>query len=189
MPVVMMAFPYFYFNTGIRLSGTYNPATMAAIQKAFTEVYPQQLYEAKFLDAAVEAQYKEEGRTQQLFNIFTGLSIAINVLGLVGLLAFMIEQRTKEVGIRKVLGAGMADISVLFSKDFLRLIGIAFLVAAPLAGLLMDQWLRDFAYRTPLSWWVFGGALLATVLVTCVAISFHTIRAALANPVKSLRSE
>lgn len=189
MPVIMMAFPYFYFNTGIRLSGTYNPATMAAIQKAFTDVYPQQLYEAKFLDAAIEAQYKEEGRTQQLFNLFTGLSIAINVLGLVGLLAFMIEQRTKEVGIRKVLGAGMADISVLFSKDFLRLIGIAFLVAAPLAGLLMNQWLRDFAYRTPLSWWVFGGALLATVLVTCVAISFQTIRAALANPVKSLRSE
>jgi putative ABC transport system permease protein len=188
-PVIMLAFPYFYFNTGIRLLGTYNPGTMATIEKAFKAVYPQQLYEAKFLDAAVEAQYKEEGRTQQLFNIFTGLSIAINVLGLVGLLAFMIEQRTKEVGIRKVLGAGMVDISVLFSKDFLRLIGIAFLVAAPLAGLLMNQWLRDFAYPTSLSWWVFAGALLATVVVTCVAISFQTIRAALANPVKSLRSE
>jgi putative ABC transport system permease protein len=189
MPVIMLAFPYFEFNSSIRLAGTYNPGTMAAIQKAFTAVYPDQLYEAKFLDATVAAQYQEEERTQSLFNLFTGLSIAINILGLVGLLAFMIEQRTKEVGIRKVLGAGIADISFLLSKDFLKLIGVAFLVAAPVAGLLMDKWLQDFAYRTPMSWWVFGGALLATVIVTCVAISFQTIRAAIINPVKSLRSE
>jgi putative ABC transport system permease protein len=189
MPVVMLVFPYFFYDAGIRLQGTDNPATMAAIEKAYNAVYPRQLYEARFLDATVEAQYKEEARTQQLFNLFTGLSIAINVLGLVGLLAFMIQQRTKEVGIRKVLGAGIADISYLLSKDFLRLIGIAFLVAAPLAGLLMDRWLRDFAYRTSLSWWVFAGAFLATAAVTCVAISFQTIRAAIINPVKSLRSE
>jgi ABC-type antimicrobial peptide transport system permease subunit len=188
-PVIMVAFPYFYYDAGIRLSGTYHPTTMAAIEKAYNEVYPQQLYEAKFVDATIEAQYKEEGRTQQLFNLFTGLSIAINVLGLVGLLAFMIEQRTKEVGIRKVLGAGVADISLLLSKDFLRLIGIAFLVAAPLAGLLMNKWLQDFAYRTQISWWVFVGALVATVVVTCVAISFQTIRAAIVNPAKSLKSE
>jgi putative ABC transport system permease protein len=189
VPVIMLAFPYFEFNSSIRLAGTYNPGTMAAIQKAFTDVYPDQLYEAKFLDATVAAQYQEEERTQNLFNLFTGLSIAINILGLVGLLAFMIEQRTKEVGIRKVLGAGIADISFLLSKDFLKLIGVAFLVAAPVAGLLMDKWLQDFAYRTPMSWWVFAGALLATVIVTCVAISFQTIRAAVINPVKSLRSE
>ena len=189
VPVIMLAFPYFEFNTSIRLAGTYNPGTMAAIQKAFTTVYPDQLYEAQFLDATVAAQYQEEERTQSLFNLFTGLSIAINILGLVGLLAFMIEQRTKEVGIRKVLGAGITDISFLLSKDFLKLIGVAFLVAAPVAGLLMDKWLQDFAYRTPMSWWVFGGALLATVIVTCVAISFQTIRAAIINPVQSLRSQ
>ena len=166
-----------------------NAGTMAAIQKAFTTVYPDQLYEAKFLDATVAAQYQDEERTQSLFNLFTGLSIAINILGLVGLLAFMIQQRTKEVGIRKVLGAGIADISFLLSKDFLKLIGVAFLIAAPVAVLLMNKWLQDFAYRTTMSWWVFGGALLATVLVTCVAISFQTIRAAVINPVKSLRSE
>jgi putative ABC transport system permease protein len=187
--VIMLAFPYFEFNSSIRLAGTYNAGTMAAIQKAFNEVYPQQLYEARFLDATVAAQYQEEERTQSLFNLFTGLSIAINILGLVGLLAFMIEQRTKEVGIRKVLGAGIADISVLLSKDFLKLIGVAFLVAAPVAGLLMDKWLQDFAYRTPMSWWVFGGALLATIIVTFVAISYQTIRAAVVNPVKSLKSE
>lgn len=189
MPILMFSFPFFNYNAGIKLSGGYSSATMAAIAKAYTEVYPRQLYEAKFLDEDVAAQYKNEERTQQLFSLFTGLSIAINVLGLVGLLAFMIEQKTKEVGIRKVLGAGIGDISFLFSREFLRLIGIAFLVAAPVAGLLMDHWLRDFAFRTTLSWWVFGATLLVTVVVTCIAISFQTLRAALVNPVKSLRSE
>jgi putative ABC transport system permease protein len=105
------------------------------------------------------------------------------------LLSFLIESKTKEVGIRKVLGASMADISLLLSRDFLKLMGVAFLVAAPVAGLLMDRWLQDFAYRTHLSWWVFAGGLGITFAVTMVAISFQTVRAALVNPVRSLRSE
>lgn len=188
MPVLMTPFPYFYYNAGIKLAG-YSPATQEAIEKAFKEAYPRELCEVRFLDADVAAQYKEERRTQQLFDLFTGLSIAINILGLIGLLSYMIEQKTKEVGIRKVLGASIQDISLLLSRDFLRLIAIAFLVAAPLGGLLMDRWLRDFAYQTPLSWWVFGGALLCTLLVTGLAVSFQTIRAALASPVRALRSE
>jgi putative ABC transport system permease protein len=189
MPVLMTPFPFFYYNAGIKLSGGNLTATMDAIEKAFKAAYPQQLYEAHFLDEAVATQYKDERRTQQLFDLFTGLSIAINVLGLIGLLAFMIEQKTKEVGIRKVLGASVNDISFLLSRDFLKLIGIAFVVAAPVAGLLMDRWLRAFAYRTGLSWWVFAGALLCTVLVTAVAVSFQTIRAAVASPIRALRSE
>ena len=188
-PVIMVPYPFFYYNAGIQLTGGYTPATMDAIEKAFTEVYPEQLFDAPFLDEDLTALYKEDRRTQQLFELFTGLSIAINVLGLVGLLAFMIEQKTKEVGIRKVLGASAGNISFLLTRDFLRLIGIAFLVAAPLAGLLMSRWLNDFAYRTSLSWEVFVGALLCTVVVTFVAVSFQTIRAAVVNPVKSLRSE
>jgi len=186
---LMVPFPNFYYNAGIRLTGAYSPATLSAIEKAFTAVYPQQLFESKFLDEAVRGVYEEERRTQQLFHLFTGLSIAINVLGLIGLLAFTIEQKTKEVGIRKVLGASAGNISFLLSRDFLRLIAIAFLIAAPLAGLLMDRWLRDFAYRTTLSWWVFAGALLCTALVTGLAIGFQTIRAAVMNPVKALRAE
>ncbi len=185
----MTPFPFFYYTAGIRLSGGYSPATMKAIEKAYDQVYPHQYFGARFLDEDVAALYKQEERTQQLFTLFTGLSIAINVLGLIGLLSFMIEQKTKEVGIRKVLGASMQDISFLLSKDFLRLIGIAFLIAAPVAGLLMDHWLREFAYRTQLSWWVFAGALLGTLVVTCVAISFQTIRAAVVNPMRSLRAE
>lgn len=188
-PVLMLALPALYYNAGIQLSSGYTPATMDAIEKAFNEVYPQELFNARFLDEDVTALYKEDRRTQQLFELFTGLSIAINILGLVGLLAFMIEQKTKEVGIRKVLGASVSDISMLLTRDFLRLIGVAFLVGAPLAGLLMSRWLDDFAYRTSLSWEVFAGALFCTVVVTFVAVSFQTIRAAVRNPVRALRSE
>jgi ABC-type antimicrobial peptide transport system permease subunit len=187
--VIMVPFPFLYYNAGIQLTGGYTPATMDAISKAFNETYPEQLFDAPFLDEDLTALYKEDRRTQQLFELFTGLSIAINILGLVGLLAFMIEQKTKEVGIRKVLGASAGDISFLLTRDFLRLIGIAFLVAAPLAALLMSRWLNDFAYRTSLSWEVFVGALLCTVVVTFVAVSFQTLRAAVRNPVRALRSE
>lgn len=187
--VLMVPFPFFNYNAGVQLSHVYSATTMNKIEKAFNEVYPDQLFDAHFLDADVAALYDEDRRTQQIFSLFTGLSIGINILGLIGLLAFMIEQKTKEVGIRKVLGASIGDISILLSKDFLRLIGIAFLVAAPVAGLLMDRWLRNFAYRTSLSWGVFVLALFATLVVTCVAISFQTLRAAFVNPVKSLRSE
>jgi hypothetical protein len=189
MPVLMMPVASFYYNAGIKLTGGSLPATLDAVESAFKQAYPKQLYTANFLDEDVAALYKEERRTQQLFDLFTGLSIAINVLGLIGMLAYMIEQKTKELGIRKVLGASLQDISFLLSRDFLRLIGVAFLVAAPVAGLLINRWLGDFAYRTPLSWWVFGGALLSTLLVTAVAVSFQTIRAAIASPVKALRSE
>jgi ABC-type antimicrobial peptide transport system permease subunit len=189
MPVLMVPFSFFYYNAGIQLTNGYTPATMSAIEKAFTAAFPEIPFNAHFLDEDVTNLYEDDRKTQQLFGLFTGLSIAINILGLVGLLAFMIEQKTKEVGIRKVLGASMGDISLLLTKDFLRLIGISFLVAAPLAGLLMSRWLSDFAYRTSLGWEVFAGALFCTVAVTCAAVSFQTVRAAVVNPVRSLKSE
>jgi ABC-type antimicrobial peptide transport system permease subunit len=190
MPVLMIPFPFLYYSAGVRLRGGHSAASaMAAIEKAFKAVYPRELFEADFLDETVAAQYKEEQRTQGLFQLFTGLSIAINILGLIGLLSFLIESKTKEVGIRKVLGASLGDISFLLSREFLKLMGVAFLIAAPVAGLLMYRWLQDFAYRTHLSAWVFLGGLGITFVVTALAISFQTVRAALVNPVKSLRSE
>jgi ABC-type antimicrobial peptide transport system permease subunit len=188
-PVLMVEFPFFYYNVGIKLSGGYKSSTLSAIEKAWTSAYPQQLFENNFLDEQVASLYKDEKRTQQLFYIFTFLSIAINVLGLIGLLSFMIEQKAKEIGIRKVLGASVKDISFILSKDFFRLIIIAFLIAAPIAWLLMSKWLQDFAYRTEISWWVFAVAVMAALVITCIAVGFQTIKAAIANPVKSLRTE
>jgi putative ABC transport system permease protein len=188
-PVLMVEFPFFYYNVGIKLAGGNQAATLAAIEKAWTSVYPQQIFEAHFLDEHVASLYKDEKRAQQLFNFFTFVSIAINVLGLIGLLSFIIEQKTKEIGIRKVLGASVQDISVILSKDFLRLILLAFLIAAPVAAIIMNKWLEDFAYRTPISWWVYAVAALAALVVTCVAVGFQTLKAAVANPIKSLRSE
>ncbi|HEY4336729.1 MAG TPA: ABC transporter permease, partial [Puia sp.] len=189
MPVVMIPFPFLYYTMGVRLRGGYSGVSVDAMKKAYESIYPQELFEPHFMDQTVAAQYEEERRTQTLFELFTGLSIAINVLGLIGLLSFLIEAKTKEVGIRKVLGASLGDISMLLSKDFLKLMGVAFLIAAPVAGMVMSRWLADFAYRTHLTWWVFAGGLGITLAVTAVAISFQTIRAAVVNPVKSLRSE
>lgn len=188
-PVLMVEFPFFYYNAGIKFSGKYTTSSLLAIEKAFTSVYPNSIFESSFLDKHVASLYKEERRTQQLFNLFTFLSIVINVLGLVGLLSFMIEQKTKEIGIRKVLGASVKDISIILSRDFVRLIIVAFLIAAPAAWFIMNRWLQGFAYRTQISWWVFAVTIAGALVITCVAIGFQTIRAAVTNPVKSLRSE
>ena len=188
-PVLMAELPFFYYNLGIKLSDGYTPAALSAVEKAWTSVFPEHLFQSNFLDEHLADLYKEEKRTEELFNLFAFLSIAINILGLIGLLSFMIEQKRKEIGIRKVLGASIRNISFILSKDFLRLILIAFLVAAPVAGLLMNRWLQDFAYRTEISWWVFAVAVLAALVITCLAVGFQTIKAAVTNPVKSLKTE
>jgi ABC-type antimicrobial peptide transport system permease subunit len=188
-PVLMIEYPFFYYNAGIRLASGYSAATLAAIEKVWTAIYPHGMYEANFLDEKVAAQYKEDRQTQQLFYIFTSIAVVINILGLVGLLSFVIQQKSKEVSIRKVLGASLGNISFILSKDFLRLCLIAFLIAAPVAGIFMHRWLNDFAYRTDLSWWVFPAAIGTTLFVTCVAIGLQTLRAALANPINNLRAD
>jgi putative ABC transport system permease protein len=189
LPVLMVNFPAFYYDAGIKFSGGYSAASISSVAKIFESIYPNDLFESRFLNDHLASLYKEEKRTQQLFNLFTFLSIVINVLGLVGLLSFMIEQRTKEIGVRKVLGASIANISIILSKDFIRLIGIAFLIAAPIAWYIMNNWLQEFAYRTPISWWIFAVTIAGALLVTCLAVGYQTLRAALMNPVKSLRSE
>jgi putative ABC transport system permease protein len=189
LPVVMLPFPRFYYNAGIKLASGYSTSTIAAIEKAWSSVYPNYIFETNFLDEHVAKLYKNESRNQKLFNLFTLLSILINALGLIGLLSFVVEQKTKEIGIRKVLGASVSNISFILSKDFLRLIIIAFCIAAPVGWLLMNKWLQNFSYRTQISWWVFVLAAVAAIVVTCIAVGFQTIKAAVANPIKSLRTE
>jgi putative ABC transport system permease protein len=187
--VLMVNMPFLYYSLGIRFTNNLSVRSLAAVEAAFNSVYPDDLFTSGFMDEQLATTYKEERHTQQLFDIFTAISIVINILGLVGLLSFMVEQKRKEIGVRKVLGASIVSLSFLLSRDFLRLIVIAFLIAAPVAWYVMNQWLQGFAYRTPFSWWIFAATVTGAIIITATAVGFQTFRAALANPVKSLRSE
>jgi len=125
----------------------------------------------------------------QVLTVFTVLSIFVACLGLLGLAMFTAERRTKEIGIRKVLGASVQNVVAMLSKDFLVLLVIACVIAIPIASYAMNKWLQDFAYRTTINWWIFAVAAGLTIVITLITISFQSIKAALANPVKSLKNE
>jgi putative ABC transport system permease protein len=159
------------------------------LKKQWNAFAPFGPLEYNFLDEKFSALYSSELRTQQIFTAFAILAIIIASLGLFGLSAFVIEQRTKEIGIRKVLGASIKNVLLLVSKEFLMLVGIAFLISIPVTFWAMHAWLQDFAYRINISASVFVIAGIAVALVALITISFQSIKAAIANPVKSLRTE
>lgn len=163
--------------------------TIGQLQSKWKSFASSEPFDYNFLDASLDAQYRSEKRLGSIFGIFASLSIFIACLGLFGLCAYIAERRTKEIGVRKVLGASVQSIVTLLSKDFLKLTAIAALIAFPVAWWAMEQWLQDFAYRIKIDWSVFLIAALCTLLVALVTISFQAIKAALINPVKSLRSE
>jgi putative ABC transport system permease protein len=141
------------------------------------------------MDEKVQKQYESDISMSRIINAFTFIAICISCLGLFGLAAFSAEQRNKEIGIRKVLGASVSGIVQLLSKDFLLLVVIAFIIATPVSWWAMNKWLESFAYRTPVSWWMFGIAGFVTMVIALLTVSSQAIRAAVMNPVKSLRSE
>ncbi len=157
-----------------------------AIFKKYNPEFP---FEYHFVDEDYANKFRDEKRTAVLAAFFSGLTIFISCLGLFGLATYMAETRIKEIGIRKVLGASVTGIGFLISKDFLRLVFIAFLIAAPVAGWAMEAWLKNYPYRVNIHWWVFALAGGISFLIALVTISYQAIRAAVANPVKSLRSE
>ena len=163
--------------------------TIAAIGSAWKEVYPEEDFDYEFVDASIAKFYKKEQDTANLLNWSTGLAIFISCLGLLGLVIYTTTQRTKEIGVRKVLGASVAQIVSLLSKDFVQLVLVAFVIAAPVAWWAMHEWLNDFAYRTNISWWIFGLSGVAMVVAALLTLSIQTIRSATASPVKSLRTE
>jgi len=163
--------------------------TLASIDKSWSALNPDGLFKFQFLDNQIAGRYREEEKVFTAIRLFAGIAILIGCLGLYGLVAFAAVQRTKEVGVRKVLGASMWDIILLFSREFVWLIGIAFVVAAPLAWMLMMGWLNNFAYRIGIGWGTFALALLASVVIAALTISWESVKAAVVNPVKSLRSE
>lgn len=178
-----------YNQAGIKLETTNLSSTLQSVQTIFEQAFPNFVYEYKFLDQKVESFYKQEDQLAKLYKIFAAIAIFLSCLGLYGLASFMAVQRVKEVGIRKVLGATAGSIIYLFSKEFIRLIAIAFAVAAPLTWYYMNQWLQEYVYRITIGWWLFAAGGLVAVLIALVTISFQAIKAAIANPVKSLRSE
>ncbi|HEX4372787.1 MAG TPA: ABC transporter permease [Puia sp.] len=164
-------------------------STVAAIKKTFDKFFPGNLFAYYFLDEKFNEQYKNDELFGKVFGIFASFAIFIACLGLLGLSLFATTQRTKEIGVRKVLGASVSNIVFLLSKDFIRLIFISFVIASPLAWFVMNNWLQNFAYRINISWWIFALAGILAVMVAFVTISFQAIKAAVANPVKSLRTE
>ncbi len=170
-------------------SGTAWKKAISKIEKAFKEVYPQDDFDLKFVDQEIAKYYDREKDMASLLKWAAGLAIFISCLGLLGLVIYTTTQRTKEIGVRKVLGASVSQIVMMITKDFLILIVIAFAIAAPIAWLGMNKWLENFAYRTDISWWIFGLGISIMLLIAIITLGFQTIRAAIANPVKSLRSE
>ena len=164
-------------------------ATMAAVKEKYTSFFPGNPFDYFFLDETFNQQYKNDRLFGKAFTLFAGLAIFIACLGLLGLAAFGTSQRIKEIGIRKVLGASAGNIVLLLSRDFIRLVLVAFLIASPVAWWIMHQWLQDFAYRITLDPWIFAAAGLLAMLIALLTISFQAIRAAMTTPVRSLRTE
>ena len=173
--------------------GTYNPvsikvnpqnlsATIAAIKKKYDEFFAGNLFDYYFLDEKFNEQYKNDQLFGRVFSIFFRLCHFYSLSWLIRLITFSTMQRTKEIGVRKVLGASVINIVALLSKDFIKLVIIAFVIASPVAWWIMHSWLQDFAYRINISWWIFLGAGILAIIIALGTISFQAIRAAIANP-------
>jgi putative ABC transport system permease protein len=178
-----------YGKISVKIGGDNITAALAHLEKTWKKFLPETPFEYTFLDENFGKLYRSEQRQGSLFTVFAGIAIFIACLGLLGLSAFAITQRIKEIGIRKVLGASATSIVVLLSKDFLKLILLAAIIAFIIAGFAMHSWLQDFAYRISLQWWVFLVAGILATAVALITIGLQAIRAAMANPVRNLRSE
>jgi len=162
---------------------------LSVIEATFKKHFPNLPYRFEFIDEEYAKKFAAEERVASLARVFTILAILISCLGLFGLASFVAEQRTKEIGVRKVLGATVRNLWVLLSKDFVQLVIISLLIATPIAFYVMRQWIQKFAYRTEISWWIFIAAGLGALTITLITVSFQSIKAALLNPTKSLRTE
>lgn len=177
------------YHANIKLATNDIQSTLKSVGKAYDRVYPESFFEAQFVDEQIKKVYEDEVTMGKLINFFALVAILIGCLGLFGLVSFMASQKTKEIGIRKVLGASVGNIIGLFSKEFGKLILIAFLIAAPLAWWVMNNWLQDYEYRTPIGWGIFAIAITSSILIASLTVGYRSFNAAIANPVKSLKTE
>jgi putative ABC transport system permease protein len=188
-PMIFLLYPNIRGFYSLKVQTANMPQTIAAINKTWDKYFPADPMEYSFLDETFGQQYKSDQLFGKVFGIFAFLAILIACFGLLGLSAYNVLQRTKEVGIRKVLGASVQNILFLLSTDFLKLIIVALFIAIPVGWYVMHSWLQDFAYRISIHWWVFIVAAVIAVLIAFFTISSQAIKAAVTNPVKSLRME
>ncbi len=188
-PIVMTTSKNNYGLTNIKINLKEAKPVINALQQTWNKYFPDYVFEYSFLDQSIAHLYDQENRLSDLYKIFSGIAILISCLGLYGLISFMAVQKRKEIGIRKVLGAPVRDIVILLSKEFTILIGIAFLIAAPLAWYFMHGWLQQYTYRIPLGAGFFIVTILCSFIIGWITVAYTTIKAAIANPIKSLRTE
>jgi len=188
-PLLMATNSTMYRQASIKLSTANMAATMQSIKKIWQQAFPDYVYEYRFLNDKIASFYQQETQLSRLYKIFAAIAVFLSCLGLYGLASFMAVQRTKEVGVRKVLGATSASIVYLFSREFIILVAIAFAIATPVAWYFMHLWLQNYAYRINVSWWLFLAGGISAIFIALATVSLQAIKAAMANPVKSLRSE
>jgi ABC-type antimicrobial peptide transport system permease subunit len=188
-PIVLQGPTEDWFGTITFRMTEHNEEKMNKVAEVFREYNPDYPFESYYLKDAYNQRFRNEEDTGKLAAVFAGLTIFISCLGLFALATYMAESRVKEIGVRKVLGASATAIVTLLSRGFFTLIGIAFLVAMPIAWWIMNSWLQHYSYRISISWWIFVVTGLAALLITVLSVSYQAIRAALSNPVKALRSE
>jgi ABC-type antimicrobial peptide transport system permease subunit len=169
---------------------TQNPtATMDIIKNAFAQVQPGEEFKGSYVTENIDRWYTNEKRLSSMFTIASIVAIILSCMGLFGMAFIIIRQRVKEIGVRKVLGASVSGIATLVTKEFIKPVIIALVIAIPIAWWAMHKWLQDFTYRIDIQWWIFIVAGVVAVLIAILTVSFHAIKAAVANPVKSLRTE
>jgi len=188
-PLTMRIDPGGFGMLSIKVAAINLPATIKAIENKWNTIIPNRPFEYYFLDEFFNKQYRDDENFGNLFFNFAVLAIFISCLGLLGLSSYSTIQRTKEIGVRKILGASVSGIVNLLSTEFIKLVVIAFVIATPIAWFSMNKWLQGFAYRTNISWWIFALSAFLSVFIAFATISFQAIKAAIANPVKSLRAE
>jgi ABC-type antimicrobial peptide transport system permease subunit len=193
-PAVLTPFRAVYYTASVRLAPQANSLqrtqeVISHIESAWKAAYPENIFSYEFMDERIANFYRNEARIAKFFQIFALISIFIGSLGLYGLVSFMAVQKTKEIGIRKVLGAPVYSVVWVFAKEFMQLIAIAFLIAAPIGFYTMSQWLQNFDYSINLGPHIFIGALVLSVVIACCTVGYRALHAALANPIKALRSE
>jgi putative ABC transport system permease protein len=173
----------------VKITGNHIPETISFLQEKWKTLVPDRPFEYRFLDDDYNKLYQNELRLGKIMNIFASIAIILACIGLFGLSAYSAQQRVKEIGVRKVLGATVSNIVFVLSKDFIKLAFIAALIAFPIAWWAMHSWLQRYEYRISIEWWVFVATALATLLIALLTVSFQAVKAALSNPVKNLRTE